>query len=265
MKINLFENLIIYLNAGFTYAIKRVEDKVNVWLCKKYSGDHVYGSDVHLILTAKYDPNGALMPVPSLFKLQDRKKTKVVYKQVASIEDMISTLIQMKEQNNRIKSLWINAHGYPGGWDLSETCTIKNYQTCVERKPEGRGNIDRLREVLQMLDERALIVLLCCETGSINERGRQCVAQTLASLAPNHRVIAPIRDLCGLGLNLKYKNESIDVVFMGPKTTQREGIRGAFINLFYNIGFMYSFGKYGENITARFCDKKVCQMTKAQL
>jgi hypothetical protein len=261
-----FNNFCGKVDFVFTCVIKKFCEKISFWIFKKYDGSHINNSDVIVILIGKDDSNGAISaPLPNSFKIHNQERMKIVYQQVSVIEDIDSIFNKMKAQNNRIKGLWGNMHAYSGGLAFSQACVLKNYQTMPEGQPVGRGNVDQLKEALQKLDEQAVIVLLGCETGRVDDQGNTCIAQTLASLAPGRTVIAPIEDVDGLGFNLEWKNDSLDVTFKAPKTTRKKGIRGILKNLFYEMRFTLSLGKYGKNITGRFlCDKRVRQMTKAQ-
>jgi hypothetical protein len=235
---------------------------------KFFDGYRVKNSDIILILIAKTDHNGAFKTddLNNLFKLHNQNRYKVIYREVSTISDIYSTIKTLKnDQNNRIKGLWIQAHGNPRGFLLNEKQkggfiinTSSFNPTSYQFKSNGNGNVEELTVALTLLEKNAVILLDSCSTGRIDtSQDNRSIAQTIASLAPGRTVIAPTTIVSALSLKFEWKMESDDLLiggkFINPKTARIKGLMGKIANLFYIIVYLASPNFYGENVTARYC------------
>lgn len=227
----------------------------SLWLHKVWHGRDVSDSNIVLVLTAKKDHNGALS-IPDFgttIKLHSQKNMKIVYRKVGSIEDCNRAIVEMKSRNNRIKGLWLNAHGDPRGFDLGKPRSNMNHMVLNYRH---FGNAQILQ--LAHLEPDAAIILRSCSTGHVDQKGASCVAQTIATLAPNRKVFAPITDINGVSTHFTWKKGSLCVKFTTPKKSQAKGFLRKIANFINNALFVYSSGHFGKNDTAVFKSHQVC-------
>lgn len=242
-----------FVQETIVLAVSHTFGLLNIWLKHHYDGSDVRHSDVIVVLTAKYDHNGALsLPHPiNTFQLHNFSGAKIVYKTVSSIADINNALQLQKVAQNRIKGLHIHAHGNASGFALDEAGRgVVNFNFDVEEKHFGKGNALRLKESLQLLEEDAVIVFESCLTARIDATGNRSIAQTLASLAPGRRVYAPTKVLSGFGTQFHWENGSFEPHFTTPKTVAGSDFWARATNLFYEMLFIYSIGYFGDNMTA---------------
>lgn len=156
-------------------------------------GTDVFDKDILLILTAKKDFNGALqsMNAATLTELKNQTKYVVVCRRVESASEMCQAIQQMKNQRNRIQGLWIHAHGDTNSFQLGEEKPSTYYVS--NTSPEWRSfSLEPLRSPLSLLEKNATIVLQSCSTGKVRDKQTAAIAQTIADLAPQTTVYAPI-------------------------------------------------------------------------
>lgn len=240
-----------------------LHERINNWIYKKYDGHDVYNSNIMVVVVPTSDHNKAFSGVTPVitYKLHNQNYNKIVYAKCSSVEDLNSFLIQMKKQNNRIKGLWIKAHGLPYGFQLGEKEAGK--QTCVVNYKDADTNkrINNSKEfskVLKKLQPNSPIVLDSCLTGKVDCLGNTSIAQTLADLAPKCMVFAATEVTTNSSLNVKWKNNILDVTFMQPKRILQLTWIHKIKNLFYTISFYLTFGSScGESITARMRSCKI--------
>ncbi len=165
---------------------------------ERHDGTNVNNQDVILYISSKYDSNGAItMLSTGLRKLMFQKKYQIVFKEASSLDDIQQVIENLKKQNNHIHSLWISAHGNPESIYLQET---GNYNADVsngrilENFPARAHTIaqKKIKRCFSQLDKDSTIVLASCSTGKVDADGKINIAQTIATYAPGHRVIAPI-------------------------------------------------------------------------
>lgn len=230
---------------------------INLWFFKNYDGRNVENSDVVLILIAKHDMNGALsVPKPlTTFRLHNHKTTKIVYKEVSQIEDITSAINDLKTRSNRIKGLWINAHGTSCGFRLDQHETVSNCnypmaQLFPGEARLGKGNAFQLRDALHKLEKDAVIALTSCSTAYIGSEGHRSIAQTFATLAPGRLVYAPTKDVRVVGMHFTWERDALKPCFMTEHVSGRTGLLGKISNFFYTSLFLFSCGTYGTSMTA---------------
>lgn len=216
--------------------------RINRLLHRKFDGSSVTNSKVLLVLLAKEDKNGALsLPRPiSSWKIHHQKGLKVIYKTVGSVEDIKDVIHEIKDKGNRITGLWIDAHGNPSGISLDN----ENYISVNERED--------LQDALSEMEPDSTIVLDSCETGNVN-RARGNVSRLFASCASeNTKVIAPIRDTRSSGFRVSFKDGKFGGTFTGPKAVSGNNFLARLKKVAYFCLFAFSFGRFGDNITATF-------------
>lgn len=220
----------------FYYLVKNTLGLVNSYLLNHFSEKSIYNSDVVIVLIAKHDPNGALsVPTPiASFKLHNQNKTKIIYKAVSTIQDINSLIEKVKNQDNRIHGLWIHAHGNKTKFVLGPN------EVCDEQ------TISQLQGSLQKLEDRAVVLLRCCEAGL-------SLAEKIAHLAPGRYVIGPKSTSNGFSFHFEWKDDSISAHFIGPKKIIANNLLQRVYNIFLSFLYAVSFGYYGEDFTARFC------------
>lgn len=242
-----------FIQESVVFAVSQTFGLLNVWLKHRYDGSGVRDSDVIVVLTAKYDHNGALsLPHPiNTFQLHNFSGVKIVYKEVSCLADINKELQLQKVAQNRIKGLHIHAHGNATGFALAEGGKgVINHCGDFEEKNFGRGNASRLKDGLQLLEEDAIIVFESCLTGKIDDIGNKSIAQTFASLAPGRRVYAPMKVLSGFGTQFHWENGSFEPLFTTPKRVSGSDFWARLTNLFYEVLFIYSLGYFADNMTA---------------
>lgn len=257
-KCTLLFGSIVVSGTAIGLAILWALERAQQLLHKMYDARNVHNSDVVLVLTAKHDDNGSLSfikPVTA-FRLHNQKHTKIVYKTVSSLGDIQSAIETMKTQNNRLKGLWIHAHGSTTGFQLGEdlhdpNSEIRNSDSIDSRYHVHLENAKCLRRSFSKLEDDAVIILQCCSTGKIKNDGRASIAQTFATIAPGRRVIAPTKNSNASQLHFRWKDNLLDATFLKPKTTRLTGLLGKIATIFYKCLHFASVGYYGESMTAR--------------
>lgn len=228
----------------------------NLFLLHVYDGKKITNSDVVVVLIAKDDHNGSLsIPrFPTIFRLHNQSHSKIIYKEMGSIDDVNAAITQVKDQNNRIKGLWINAHGAPQGIFLGKEIAnynhiVMNYNKKVDGKSIGSGNAKKLAAGLKKLENDCVIILDSCSTGKLDGHGNPSIAQTIAKLAPHRKVYAPNRPCAVLGTHLGWQDKDLTVRFKAPIKSTQTGMCGKLLNLFYICLFAYSNGHFGDDTT----------------
>lgn len=210
---------------------------------KIWDGTNVRDSDVVLVLYAKHDWNGAsFIPHPlAQLKIHSHKKIEVIYKEVSSIADIHDTVKKIKDQNNRIRNLWINAHGNSDVIVLDDTNFLHN------------GTVNELRPALDSLEKGASIILQCCKTGYIDSDSFTNIAQSIATTAPHTKVFAPLHSIAAINCDAYWEGDSLRAKFAIPQKSVKNGILGKIMNIAYFAGFYLSMGTlYQQSDTGVF-------------
>lgn len=171
---------------------------------KTRTGEGVTDKDVILILSASGDHNGAfgILNSTSISALKKQTKYTVICKTIDSVEQLDEVVSQIAtQQNNRIRSLWIRAHGHPGGFSLSDQ-TPTNIKTpdicelnCGTHMFAMFSPVNRLlTNSISLLSKDATIVLESCSTGKPLPNRQLNIAQKISALAGGRKVFAPTRD-----------------------------------------------------------------------
>lgn len=171
--------------------------------------------DVILIVKAKEDHNGALniMSHENIQKLNTQKKYKVVCKTVENIGEIKEVINEVVvEKNNRIKCLWLSAHGSP--YSLNFGFLETRYSNEEERfNARKRGMINAhsvadLTDSFSKLDEDAVVILDACSTGKIRSSTSN-IAQRIASRVRGRTVFAPVEDMVAIGAKIELTEDPI--------------------------------------------------------
>lgn len=179
---------------------------------------------------------------------------EVVCKDVATLGDISNAIFQMKKQNNRITSLWIRAHGISTGF------TLNKFPKELPRDPMQSPYISNLypyyalkllKPALSLIEKDATIVLGSCSTGRINAEGAKSIAQSIATLAPGRRVIAPTQKVSAFETRF-ISVSPFEIGFYKPKLSRASGRLRKIANAFYKAFFLFGGPKSGTSITARY-------------
>ena len=142
--------------------------------------------DVALVIQAIDDHNGAFNSRAfALGRL--RKRYLHIDRFAGKITDVIDAINSISPKD-RIKVLWLRAHGQPQAIQLGQTA-FENDSCVFDDNWLHFGNIERLREPLKKLTPDASIVLECCSSG-LSEAGVACIAKKIAALTPGRTVHA---------------------------------------------------------------------------
>ena len=225
--------------------------------------------DVIVVLIAKDDHNGALLLPGEHWWMRNRPE-KMIIREVSKIADINRELSNIAGQGNRIKGLWIKAHGQPNGMALGTNGRIENsgnrsssvipvhirhlFPALNQPIEKGTAHATHLKDGLAKLEPGAPIILISCSaghrTGAINNKP---VAQCIAEAAPGHVVIAAKEVLCGPFIFAEtIENGALGARFARPKHTAQSGLQGFLTNLFYRLAFVLSLGRHGERIDSLF-------------
>lgn len=159
---------------------------------KNKNGLHVFDKDVVLILASKKDHNGALSYCNSktLSNLLNQKTYEVVFTEINSSSDIYKSIWQVHKNGNRIKLLWITAHGN------------KRYIGPITNK---FGEVFICKTSLSLLERDAIIILDGCSTGKKDKKGRPNIAETIAEAAVGRHVYAPIKETDSKSLKITFE------------------------------------------------------------
>jgi hypothetical protein len=165
---------------------------------KTRTGEGVTGKDVILIISSSCDETRAssfFNPL-SLSKLKNQNKYTIICKKVDSFYELHEVVREVaNRQNNRIRSLWIRAHGSP----LSLSLSSRSHQDSVfwvdDCSDEAGLTARQWKKSLSLLSKDASIVLESCSTGEIAPKGRSNVARVLAAMAGGRKVFAPTQNI----------------------------------------------------------------------
>lgn len=157
---------------------------------KNHTIDKISNSDVVLVLEAKHDHNGAFQQDQRKEFREVEKKYAIAYKKVSNIVEIAESIDKVLERNNRIKAIWIRAHGNPQSMSLD-----KDKHLTIE-------NVFHLKNLFRQIDPNGYIILDSCSTGGKNRNGDLNIAKKIAQLAPGRTVIASSQDTTSLSLKL---------------------------------------------------------------
>jgi hypothetical protein len=170
--------------------------------------EKVSNSDLVLVLEASYDHNGSFsINQKSRFKKLE-KMHQVAFKKVSNIDDIKESIIQARAQNNRIKSIWIRAHGCPQGMLLGKEHSL------------DINNVHLLRDQLSQLSPNTSIVLDSCSTAGKNPTGQRNIAQRIATYARGCDVFGATRDTSPFSIKMNKKNPLKVEFWTGHKSSK---------------------------------------------
>ncbi len=149
---------------------------------KNHTIEKVRNKDVVLVLEAKLDHNDAFQMDQRTEFQKLEKKYAIAYEKVSNLEDIAESTNRVLMGNNRIKAIWLRAHGNPTGMTFSE-----NSHLTV-------NNVSLLKHHFRQINPDGYFILDSCSTGGENPYGNENIAQEIASLVKGRTVIAPSRD-----------------------------------------------------------------------
>ena len=148
----------------------------------------VQNKEIALVLEATDDHNDAFkfqMPI------QLEKKYPLAFKNISNINQFSEAIDESIQQNNKIKVLWIRAHGSPQSMTLGKADNENEYLAIagIAGKRISIFNVQQLEESLKKLDPQAVIVLQSCATAKQIKNGWENIAQKIARIAEGRKVI----------------------------------------------------------------------------
>lgn len=165
---------------------------------KTRTGEGVTGKDVILIISSSCDETRAssLFNPIGLSKLTNQKEYTIICKKVDSFYELHEVVREVaNRQNNRIRSLWIRAHGCPLSLSLSSGSDQASV-FCVDDCSDEVGLTARQwKKSLSLLSKEGTIILESCSTGKIAPNGRSNMARVIAAMAGGRKVFAPTQNI----------------------------------------------------------------------
>jgi hypothetical protein len=182
------------------------EENIFRYLAKNNSSDCVKNkSDLILMLQASRDHNNAFNhPAKIEFLYKMHKKHPIAFAKISRIEDVEMHISRLCAQNNRITTLWFQAHGAPTSMALDENTLLTTQK------------LSCLADSFRKIDPNAQIVLESCCTGEKPSEGGFNIAETIAYLAQGRTVIAP----CTVVNKLRVEKGSIKLYHNAKEVTR---------------------------------------------
>lgn len=172
-------------------------------------------------------------------QMEKGSKLKMVCKTAKSIEEINEISKKLKEQNNRICGLLIEAHGSPSRIRLSETVYSPDSSPYIYER-----NVKMLTPTFSRLEQKAQIVLLSCSTGK-KEADKTPIAKTIATIA-NRTVFAPTENANTKGTIVTLEKETISAKF-SVQLIKPSSIFSCLLDFFYELIFLCN--RIGRDIT----------------
>ena len=135
-----------------------------------------------MILEAQDDHNGAFQQDQRNLFNQIQKKYAIAYEKVSDIEDIAESINRVLQNNNKIKAIWLRAHGNPQG-----ICLDKHSWLDIH-------NVALLKHHFRQIDPNGFIILDACSTGGKPSRGSLNIAHKIARVVEGRTVIASSQD-----------------------------------------------------------------------
>lgn len=189
--------------------------------------------DICLVLEAAVDHNGAFKKSPVTFEFGLKDHMKVITKKVACLAD-IEEAISHQARADRIKMLWIRAHGEPQFLEL-------NVYFSLDQNTLNLTNAQRLEKALALLNPQAAIVLESCEAGK--EEGKApCIASKIAELTTGRKVFASQAIACNECYHL-LQIDPVQVLIVSPTVYENQ-----YLEIFKNFLSSYFANCFGLNL-----------------
>jgi hypothetical protein len=186
--------LYLLLSSLITYSFYfDVKESLFAQFKKNHSIDKVANREVVLVLEAVDDHNGAFQQDQRSVFNQIKKNFALAYEKVSNIMDIANAINKVVNQNNKIKALWLRAHG-----SSQAMCLDKNTDLTTE-------NIINLENHFKQIDPNGYIVLDSCKTAK-NHKGWTNIAKKIAQLAVGCFVIASSRSTNSLSIKVDNKD-----------------------------------------------------------
>lgn len=208
---------------------------------------------VILILNGELD-----IPVSpeSYRELEKQSGCKIKFKKVRNLDEISFELEALKKSNNKIKALWIRAHGTPFSVTFNEFTKI-NIDLSGDTQFEQeflRKEIEKTRLFLQQqlkhLEHDAPIILESCFTGQKVEAGKENMAQFIANAAGGRKVYAPSREALPIDKGITYTSEKGFKVIIKSFQSSTYFAKGSCLSRICAI--WHAFRHHEEEITCEF-------------
>ena len=156
--------------------------------------------------------------------------------------------------NNKIKALWVRAHGTPLAISLSRYAEINV-------APPGQFDqifgIERIRKArmflqdqLKKLEPDAPVVLESCYTGQKMEDNKENIAQFIANVAGGRKVYAPSREAIPINKSMTYTPEQGFKVIIKSFQSSTYFAKGSCLGRICAV--WHAFRNHLEDITCEF-------------
>lgn len=140
----------------------------------------LHDQDVALVLNNTHDEKGAFgFPHEEAYfarKLHEGNYA-LVWRDIKTKEDLVKSFDEILQGNNKIKVLFIRAHGYQTGFTIGKNFNVE------------KNELIELQDTFNKLDEKAVVVFESCLVGS-GKQGRTSIAEVFAQLVPGRKVYA---------------------------------------------------------------------------
>lgn len=159
---------------------------------KNHAAEKVANSEVVLVLEANHDHNRIFQEDQRALFKKIKQRYALAYEKISNLKDIQDQIDKVQKQNNKIKAIWIRAHGSP-----TSLCLDKNSYLNL-------SNISQLSPSLNKMEPEGSIILDSCSTG--REKNFLNIAQAIAFFAQGRTVIASSRDTTKFSLKLGKEN-----------------------------------------------------------
>lgn len=182
-------------------------------------GNHIRSGSkpIALVVYPVSDHNGAFKRIKHDTATLHRHGYKVIYVKCAKDSQMFDA-IRHAGQTREISVLYIGGHGTSDTTQFGGQQDIKGVSQ-DETDFLDRGDIPKMADLGQYVDEKGTIILLSCSTGSDGEDDLTNVANTLGKVFPGRKIYAPLYSSYN-DVEVKFKKNKItDVWFRKPIKT----------------------------------------------
>ncbi len=165
-----------------------------------------------MLICEASDRYGAFRMTPNITKILKKflNDHSIVYKKIGSVEDINSTIQEIKEKGQNITNLWIQAHGGPDHMELGNFL-LRNENPNPSLEYEEAMKFVELFFPSQSvnkidfsgLDKKANIILLSCSSGGVPKytKGLNIAEWIQYYAGPNRKVFAPREDIVAEDVN----------------------------------------------------------------
>lgn len=191
-----------------------------------HSNKQITDRKVVLCLTASFDLI-FFGERPEITRNPTENETVVVYEEISSVSDIDRITKKMKDQNNKITGIILNAHGAENFIQLNNDKSVKDrVLTNIEIHTSSgvlEKNTNALEDSFKRLEPNGVVILASCLAGNfLNAVEGTCIADTLSNIVPGIKIIAATEKIASP--HFVFDKENLHhTVF--SKATEIDGIR----------------------------------------